>query len=128
MLSGDPESEDLSDTATQRSARPGQGRVRVGRVSGSAPVFVDPTGRRSRVMRLTGCVIVATTVSFLCAVAVVLTASPSIPYVQEGPRPLADTVHDRAGPAQGGDASLPHHGKEQRARERPLSVVTEQNR
>jgi hypothetical protein len=46
----------------------------------ATPVFVDPTGRRAKAVRVLGSAAAVTALGFLVAVAVVLTAAPKPPH------------------------------------------------
>jgi hypothetical protein len=66
----------------------------------SRPVFVDPTGRRRRVLRRAGMGAVAVLVTFLGAVVVALAGGPQAPFTHwAAPRPAAPAPsgHARSG-------------------------------
>jgi len=65
----------------------------------SRPVFVDPTGRRRRVLRRAGTGAVAVLVTFLGAVVVSLAGGPQAPFTHwADPRPApAVSGHGRSG-------------------------------
>jgi hypothetical protein len=50
----------------------------------ATPVFVDPTGRRAKAVRVLGSAAAVTALGFLFAVAVVLTAAPQPPHFSKG--------------------------------------------